>query len=482
MKKLSNYLSLIQGITILVILTLSGFISYAITSKNSEDRLKLDAERTIRKVASAIANPLYSYDEKTAEVLISIEMESPDIYAIKYQGSESSVIGKIKNHENKIIDLTDKNKINNALFFIKLDSEVTINDQSLGVVSIYFWKNQINTELRNQSLIKTIETLFITVIMIIVITLITSHIIKPVIEAVSITEKISNGYLEVDVGAKYLERSDELGSLINSLLKMRDNLKNIVNKVLSSVNQIEKASRLIADDNVDLSKRTEQQATALEETFAAIEEVNGSVKSNADNTKTTDQLSREAANKTGAGFSSVESVIDSMNEINNSSNRIADIIEVINNIAFQTNLLALNASIEAARAGEHGKGFAVVAVEVRKLAKRSDMAAREINEIIKSSNVKVDEGVKIANNAGTVLGEINSSVKKVTTLVSEISCASQEQLTSVDQIYQALASLNDNTQMNSNMVEKATEAIKRLSNQAKELSEMMNFFTLHESV
>lgn len=306
-------------------------------------------------------------------------------------------------------------------------------------------------------------------------------IINPILNAVSITDRIARGELEVDIEKQYLERKDETGSLIRSLFNMTKNLRSIVASVLKATIQMEHASELIANDNAALSERTEEQAAALEETFAAIEEMNGSVKSNADNTQTADSLSREAANQTSAGSSSVTSVIGSMNEINDSSNRIADIIEVINNIAFQTNLLALNASIEAARAGEQGKGFAVVAVEVRKLAKRSDKAAKEISDIIKSSNIKVDEGVGVANRAGEVLNEINQSVKKVTNIVGEISAASQEQLTSVDEIDKTLASLDKNTQMNSSMVEKAAEATGRLSRQAKELSKMMEFFKIDDT-
>lgn len=342
---------------------------------------------------------------------------------------------------------------------------------------------EVISELRNFTTFLIILIFIVIIISITAVSYIFSNVlITPILSAVEVTEHISEGNLGVHIDKIATQRNDEIGVLFTSLNKMKRNLVEIVSTVLTSVKQIETASATIADDNVNLLERTEQQAAALEQTFAAIEEMNGSVKSNADNTTTADNLSREAANKTGAGAESVLSVIGSMNEINDSSNRIADIIEVINNIAFQTNLLALNASIEAARAGEQGKGFAVVAVEVRKLAKRSDRAAGEISEIIKSSNIKVDQGVEIANKAGDVLEKINISVKKVTDLVGEISASSKEQLTSVDEIDRTLATLDKNTQMNSTMVDKATEATEKLSRQSRELSSMMDFFKIEDKV
>jgi methyl-accepting chemotaxis protein len=301
--------------------------------------------------------------------------------------------------------------------------------------------------------------------------MITSALKKGVVFAIELSKGILSANLDV-------EQKDEIGELADALRTMRDKLSEIVRAVASGSEQIATASEQLAEGNQDLSSRTEQQASALEETSSAIEEMNASIKSNADNTTTADQLSREAVVKTEDGTKAVSKMVTSMTEISDSSNRIADIIEVINNIAFQTNLLALNASIEAARAGEQGKGFAVVAVEVRKLAKRSDKAAGEIAAIIKNSNKKVEEGVEIASTAGEVLSEINAAVKKVTALVSEISAASQEQLSSVDQIDQTLSSLDENTQKNAALVEEAASSTEELSAQAQELNSTMQFFKL----
>ncbi len=294
-------------------------------------------------------------------------------------------------------------------------------------------------------------------------------------------EEIATGNLNLAIDSKNLLRKDEIGQLSNALQNMITRISEIVNVVLTGSEQIASASTQLSSGNQDLSNRTEQQATSLEETSSAIEEMNSSIRSNADNTGSADQLSRDALEKTDDGSKAVNTMIESMNDISSSSTRIADIIEVINNIAFQTNLLALNASIEAARAGELGKGFAVVAVEVRKLAKRSDKAATEIAEIIKESNIKVKEGVNIADSAGSVLTEINSAVKKVTALVGEISAASQEQLSSVDQIDKTLSTLDENTQKNAALVEEAASSTEELSAQAEELNSNMKFFKLKRS-
>ncbi len=337
---------------------------------------------------------------------------------------------------------------------------------------------EINKPIQNLIIMIAIMSVILVTIVIAIIIIFSRTISLPIQAVVAISEKISKGALNLTVNKKYISRSDEVGQLAMALQDMINNLSEIVGNVLTGTEQIASASEQLASGNQDLSNRTEQQASALEETSSAIEEMNASIKSNADNTGSADQLSRDAVVKTGDGSQAVSKVIESMNEISDSSKRIADIIEVITNIAFQTNLLALNASIEAARAGEQGKGFAVVAVEVRKLAKRSDKAAEEITAIIKTSNLKVGEGVEIANSAGSVLEEINNAVKKVTALVTEISSASQEQLSSADQIDKTLSSLDENTQKNAALVEEAASSTEELSAQAQELNTTMQFFKI----
>lgn len=300
------------------------------------------------------------------------------------------------------------------------------------------------------------------------------HISKPIEEISEYAKIIASGDLTEDIYInKHIREINHLGE---SLLYMKLKLSEVIKEVINDSNSTAISSKELDIGNSDLATRTEQQAAALVETSAAIEELLSTIKSNADNTISAHNLSKETLKHSAKGASSMEEVIYAMNEINVSSKRISDIIEVINNIAFQTNLLALNASIEAARAGELGKGFAVVAVEVRKLAKKSDRAASQITEIIKDSTLKVDEGVVVAEGAGVVLEQINKGINEVNTIITEITESSQEQIRSVDEIDKALQTLDDNTQKNAALVEESSAATTQLHIQAKELSEVINYF------
>ncbi|MBN2657324.1 MAG: HAMP domain-containing protein [Spirochaetales bacterium] len=302
-------------------------------------------------------------------------------------------------------------------------------------------------------------------------------VVKPVAGLEALSKQIAEGDLTKEF--RYNSR-DEIGSLSRAMTNITMRLSDTVNSVITSSRQVSSSSNELAIANQDLSSRTEGQASALEETSASIDELAVSIKSNADNTQAANKLSSEATEKTERGTAAVNEMEKAMITINESSSKITEIIEVINNIAFQTNLLALNASIEAARAGEQGKGFAVVAVEVRKLAKRSDKAAGEIAQIIKASNEKVEEGVGIARDVVAVLDEIKIASNKVDLLVQEISETSQRQLISVDEINQTLRSLDENTQKNAAMVEEAAAATEELSGQAEELYDRIQYFKTRE--
>jgi len=333
---------------------------------------------------------------------------------------------------------------------------------------------------RDQQLRSAIFKVFLTIgiALVILITVLYKVITKPIKvlqKCVAVAKEIQQGNLAVSLPEA---PNDETGSLVDSFREMSLKLTEITRAITMGAEQIALASNELSLGNSDLSNRTEQQAAALEETSSAMEEMTAAIQANAEKTVQVDKLTREASGNTRQGSESVTDMISSMEDISNFSNQIANIIEVINNIAFQTNLLALNASIEAARAGEQGKGFAVVAVEVRKLAKRSDTAATEIAQIIKTSNNKVSEGVVIANKAGDVLKEISQSVEMVTALVADVSSSSQEQLSSVQEINQTLSSLDDNTQRNASLVEEAAAATEELSAQAQQLNNNMQFFKL----
>ncbi|WP_454259249.1 methyl-accepting chemotaxis protein [Pseudoxanthomonas mexicana] len=256
-------------------------------------------------------------------------------------------------------------------------------------------------------------------------------------------------------------------------------LTDIVGRIQEASGSINTAAGEIASGNSDLSRRTEQQAANLEETAASMEELTSTVRQNAESARQANQLAQGAAGVASQGGEVVGKVVTTMRDIEQSSKKIADIISVIDGIAFQTNILALNAAVEAARAGEQGRGFAVVASEVRTLAQRSANAAKEIKGLIETSVDKVADGSKLVNQAGATMGEIVASVQRVTDIMAEISAASQEQSAGIEQVNQTITQMDETTQQNAALVEEASAAARSMEEQAQALSESVSVFKLH---
>jgi methyl-accepting chemotaxis protein len=272
----------------------------------------------------------------------------------------------------------------------------------------------------------------------------------------------------------------EVARLLQALSTMRDNLGQVVAKVRSNANSVATASKEIAQGNADLSQRTEEQASNLQQTAASMEQLTATVKQNADTARQAAQLAGSASSVAGLGGEAVGKVVATMDDISASSKKIADIIGVIDGIAFQTNILALNAAVEAARAGEQGRGFAVVATEVRSLAQRSAQAAREIKSLIGASVEKIEAGSSLVGDAGRTMREIVSQVQKVSDLLAEISSASSEQTSGIGQISDAVAQLDKVTQQNAGLVEQSAAAAEGLQSQAAQLAETVSFFAIGE--
>ncbi len=307
---------------------------------------------------------------------------------------------------------------------------------------------------------------------------ITRSITRPLNQAVKIAQTVAAGDLssQIEVHSK-----DETGQLLQALKDMNESLVKIVGQVRTGTDTIATASSQIAAGNMDLSSRTEEQASSLEETASSMEELTSTVKQNAENARQANQLVVSTSEVAIRGGVVVAQVVDTMSSINASSKKIADIIGVIDGIAFQTNILALNAAVEAARAGEQGRGFAVVAAEVRNLAQRSASAAKEIKSLIEDSVDKVDMGGKLVDEAGKTMDEIVNSVKRVTDIMSEIAAASQEQSAGIEQVNQAITQMDEVTQQNAALVEEAAAASASLQDQADNLAQVVSVFRLNEA-
>jgi methyl-accepting chemotaxis protein len=303
----------------------------------------------------------------------------------------------------------------------------------------------------------------------------TRSITAPLRDAVRVAQAVASGDLASCIEVR---SRDEAGQLLHSLKDMNERLKQIVGDVRLGTHTIATASSQIASGNLDLSSRTEEQAASLEETAASMEELTSTVRQNAENAKQATMLANTASGIAQRGGEVVERVVGTMRGISDSSTRVAEIISVIEGIAFQTNILALNAAVEAARAGEQGRGFAVVAGEVRALAQRSATAAKEISGLISESVARVHSGSRLVEEAGQTIGEVVQSVKRVTNIMNEIAAASEAQSTGIEQVNAALTQMDEVTQQNAALVEEASAAAQSMAQQAQALREAVAVFKL----
>jgi len=307
--------------------------------------------------------------------------------------------------------------------------------------------------------------------------LVSRSVVLPLREAVDAAGRVAEGDLTVRLS---VGRSDEIGELLGALDRMAERLRGVISAMRASSESVLMASGEIAAGNHDLSARTEQQASSLQATVSTVEELGASVRRNAEAAVQATQLASEASGVAGQGGERVGQVVATMDEISASSRRIADIVGVIDGIAFQTNILALNAAVEAARAGEQGRGFAVVAGEVRNLAQRSAAAAREIKGLIAANVEKVESGTRLVADAGSTMQDIVRSSERVAAIIREISSATQEQASGLDQVNQAVQRIDEATQQNAALVEQSAAAASSLKEQTQSLNQAVGAFRMAE--
>ena len=300
------------------------------------------------------------------------------------------------------------------------------------------------------------------------------HLVRYANESKAVANNLLAQYL-------YTGLTDEVGQLQYALTFAQSKLRTAIGQVKSSSDVLLRTAAEIESGNTDLSQRTEEQASSLEETASSMEEMTSTVKQNADNTRQANQLAASTRDQAEKGGAVVAKAVTAMSEINSSSKKIADIIGVIDEIAFQTNLLALNAAVEAARAGEQGRGFAVVASEVRTLAGRSADAAKEIKGLINDSVEKVEQGSELVDESGRTLEEIVTGVKKVTDIIAEIAASSQEQANGIEQVNSAVMQMDEMTQQNAALVEQAAAASSEMTGKVKLLSGLALQFKMEDN-
>jgi methyl-accepting chemotaxis protein len=358
--------------------------------------------------------------------------------------------------------------------FGELETRMAALSDSIGGNSVRMQTQTTDVIGRTSTLI-AVALLLGTALMVALALVLARRMTRPMLEAVDVSERLAEGDLRAEIHAS---GNAETVRLLQAMAHMQSSFAGIVRDVQSSADGVATASSQIAQGNADLSARTEQQASALEQTAASMEQLSGTVKQTADNARQGNQLAQSASAVAVRGGAAVGQVVETMKGINEASRRIADIIGVIDGIAFQTNILALNAAVEAARAGEQGRGFAVVASEVRSLAGRSAQAAKEIKGLISDSVQRVEQGSALANQAGATMTEVVGAIRRVTDIMGEISAASAEQSAGVAQVGEAVTQMDQATLQNAALVEQSAAAAESLQHQAQQLVHAIAVFKL----
>ncbi len=412
--------------------------------------------------------------------------QNPSVKAA-LEGTRAELIKQGKNFKNMI----DKNVIQNtdsntgaesSVQLFQAGSNVIATAENLYKKSMLMSEDLLSARIdaqTNKKHMVMVHVFIIFLISILLVYYITRYITGNVSGVIAVIKQISKGNLTIELFENH--DKDEISHIFNTLHDLQEKLTDVSNSIRSATYEVGVGAQQVAQGNANLSQRTQEQASSLEEVASSMEQMTGTVSQNADNAQQANQLAISARERADAGGAVVSRAMTAMSAINESSKKIADIISVIDEIAFQTNLLALNAAVEAARAGEQGRGFAVVASEVRNLAGRSATAAKEIKALIQDSVTKTQDGTRLVDESGHALNEIVQAVKKVSDIVAEIAAASREQSEGINQVNKALLQMDDMTQQNAALVEEAAAAAESIDAQSRELELQVEFFKTKES-
>ncbi len=433
---------------------------YASRVKEAADGLKKEEEIYSKLISTEVEKKMYAdYQRLIADYLkISNQMleakrQSNTEEAFKLmRGSSSKSNTELRNLVDKLVDIN----VNGGIEAYQQGQQVYANSR--------FWISAL-----------IIVCLILGAALALGIARIVAH---PLQDALKLAQTVAAGDLTTSIE---VHSRDETGMLLLALKEMNASLLKVVSEVRAGTEEINVAAGQIAQGNLDLSSRTENQAASLEETASSMEEITSTMRHNSDNARQANQLSHSASEVAQKGGAVVNQVVETMGSINESSKKIVDIISVIDGIAFQTNILALNAAVEAARAGEQGRGFAVVASEVRNLAQRSASAAKEIKSLINDSVEKVEQGSRLVDQAGLTMQEVVDSVRRVSDIINEITAASTEQSSGIEQVNTSVIQMDQITQQNAALVEEAAAAAGSLQMQTEKLSDLISIFKLKQS-
>lgn len=447
------------------------------TRKNIlEHELQHSAVRIIKRLSIGVPSLLWNFDKTQLDFIVGAEMEDLDISGISIRDLKNEVVSGKLNVDGKTVSY------NNAAgpVGLKESSDLFFDDngtkRKVGTVEVVLSYSSMDKALAKhinylfmQMFFADVTLAFFLMLWLRILVLVPLHRVGKALSVIASGEADLTKRLEV-------RKEDEIGLVATSFNSFVTRLQHIVISLRESTGALANVTAEIASGNHDLSSRTERQASVLEETSASMEELSVKVKENFNNAKSAKYLAQNSADIATKGGAVVGNVITTMQEINESSKRISEIISVIDGIAFQTNILALNAAVEAARAGDHGRGFAVVATEVRALAGRSANAAKEIKMLINASVEKVEQGTMLVDEAGSTMTEIVTSIQKVTDIMVDITNASQEQSEGVLQIEEAINQMDNVTQQNAALVEQMAAAASALNTQAEDLVKTISIF------